>query len=232
MPIPTATSGRNGRASNLTSRERWLAAAAGGVIALAAQRPARHSGLVGMAAGALLYRAISGYCPIYARAVGDRRRVQAHVIIERPPEQVFDYWRDPRHLPRPARALALGEGSRNEAHWITPAAPGWLRWGVRLHTAEPYRRLAWQAIPGSDLELTGEIQLAPVPEGTACDISLRYGPARGGLRALALLSARAERRVWDDIAQAQRALMAEAHTPRPGIDDQGLGRETLTPAHG
>ncbi|HEX2137594.1 MAG TPA: SRPBCC family protein, partial [Microvirga sp.] len=153
--------------------------------------------------GAVLgYRAFSGYCPVYGAlglstaddaeggaaisvAYGKGVRVEYSVVIGRPVEQVYRFWRDFENLPRfighldSVRAL-----SERRSRWRAKAPLGrTVEWDAEIVEDRPNERIAWRSLEGADVDNAGSVafERAPGGRGTVVRVELRYDPPGGGL---------------------------------------------------
>lgn len=229
---------------NIGGGERAVSIAAGAI--LAAIGIARRSGpglLTAAVGGALLYRGVSGRCPVYraleintsARADDLEERIARrgiHVeqafLINRPPEELYQYWRNFEHLPgimshlKQVRAL---DGQRS--HWIAHAprmAGGSVEWDAEITHDEPNKSIAWRSLPGADVDNAGEVRFTPAPgdRGTEVHVTMSYLPPAGrvGHWIARLFGSDADQEIRDDLRSFKRVMeIGEALT----IDGQPHG---------
>ncbi|HLH01466.1 MAG TPA: SRPBCC family protein [Bryobacteraceae bacterium] len=116
-------------------------------------------------------------------AVVEDVRVVRTIIIDRPPEEVYSYWRNFENLPRFMKHLesvrSIGE---HQSHWVI-RAPGGKRieWNAELEHDETNRRIVWRSLPGSDIDHAGWVQFerAPGDRGTLVKVEVNYTPPGG-----------------------------------------------------
>ena len=212
------------------------AALAGAVMAgyLGLLRPPRRGALLGLVSGILAYRAISGYCPYYARrgSATLTAGVDLHtkIVIERPLQQVLRYWSTPDHLPRFHRRGICLQTHGTEARWLARGPLGNLYWGSRLAAHANEQRVSWQATEDSAVRHYGEVILRPAAAGTGteCEIRLSYHRPTG--LAATAPGSRILRAEINRIKDELESRPADSHPH--GVPDQGLGRQPVTPSHG
>jgi uncharacterized membrane protein len=140
--------------------------------------------------GALVYYAATGRNPLVTLRTGGALQdegvtIHRAVTIQRPPEEVYDFWRRLENLPRFMRHLDrvtdLGEGrSRWEAR--TPGGIP-LQWEARITADEPGRRIGWETLPGGNLRHYGDVRFRPAPAGagTELHVEIAYAPPGGAI---------------------------------------------------
>jgi len=119
-------------------------------------------------------------------------RVEQVVTINRPIEQVYDFWRNFENLPRFMRHLdevtVLGN---RRSRWRAKAPAGMtVEWEAELLQEKEHDWLAWRSLPGSQIENSGSVRFerAPGARGTELRVQLQYRPPAGPLgRAFAWL---------------------------------------------
>ena len=139
-------------------------------------------GLAIVAGGALLgARAATGRCPAYRRVLGSAPvvDVSASVTILSSRSTVWRIVRDLEKLPsffeHVARVEVTGPGT---SRWTVEQGPLSLSWDASIGEEMEGRRLAWESLPGGDLDAEGAIELrdAPGDRGTELTMRVRYRP--------------------------------------------------------
>jgi uncharacterized membrane protein len=109
------------------------------------------------------------------------------ITINRPAEELYRYWRELPNLPKFVTHLESVEvtGERR-SHWRAKAA-GWktVEWEAEITEDRPNELIAWQSIPGSQVETAGWIRFEPAPggRGTEVHVELYYRPPGGTIGA-------------------------------------------------
>ena len=185
---------------NVGNAERWLSAAAGGLLAAYGIKRASPLGIVLAAGGgALLYRGVSGHCPAYRRmntSTAGRSQPTApeeyfdhgiHVVvsftINKPRSELFRYWRDFENLPRFMKHLKSVEKLDDKrSHWVA-AGPARLAvsWDAEVINEEPDALIAWQSLQGGDVDTAGSIHFNDGPQGRGTEVKvvMDYIPPAG-----------------------------------------------------
>ena len=187
----------------MAAPERAVSIAAGAVLAALGVR--RHSipgVLIASLGGAMVYRGVSGHCDMYQAMgvdtahAGDGHAVEQrtaergiHVeqayLINRPPETLYQYWRNFSNLPNIMTHLQKVEVRDDRlSHWVASAptiAGGSVEWDAEITADEPNSRIAWRSLPGSEIDTVGEIRFMPGmgDRGTEVHVSMDYVPPAG-----------------------------------------------------
>ena len=166
---------------------RMISGAAGGALLLMGLRKRGVLGL-GMAAvgGYLAYRAATGNDPVMAAAglSGNAAAakpifVEHSVVIDRPAQDVYDFWRKLDNLPQIMSHLesvtALDE---KRSRWVAKAPLGThVEWEAEIVNDKPGQRIGWHSLPGATVDNAGSVQFESLPNGgTRVHVALSYRP--------------------------------------------------------
>lgn len=193
---------------NIGDMQRLLSGIAGAMF-LASGLFRRRSGTVlALAGGGLLYRALSGYCPAFGAMGIDmsrdrppqsndtsrlgRRKVQSSratkiqraIEVNRPPNELYRFWRSLDNLPRIMNHLDSVQVINNRlSHWIVktmPSAPK-MEWDAEIINDVENRRIGWRSLQGADVDNTGSVEFKPTADGqrTWLTVRLQYDPPGG-----------------------------------------------------
>ena len=227
---------------NVGNVERWLSGIAGAALVGAAVGRGRRSAwaLGALAAGgaALLYRAGTGHCPVFAaagistadesssrRALSGSRgvHVDESVTVAKPASDLFAFWRDLRNLPRVMRHLEsvtpLG-GSRSR--WVARGPAGMqVEWEAEIINEVPDKLIGWRSVEGSTVVSAGSVHFDAQADGrTRVWVRFQYEPPGGRLGAWAawLTGEEPSVQVRQSLEEFKRLVEAgelvTAHTPR------------------
>ena len=114
--------------------------------------------------------------------------VQQRVTVNRPPEEVYAFWRNFENLPRFMQHLEevrVLDGRRS--HWTARAPAGTsVSWAAETTDDRPNELIAWRSAEGADVPNEGEVRFvrAAGGRGTEVHVRLRYEPPAGKLGAL------------------------------------------------
>jgi len=195
--------GQAGRHVNVGSEERTASVAAGSIVALLGLSRGTLPGLI-MAGlgGALIYRGATGHCSVYEKlnmdstgtrtgkeAVEDGKGLHAEgaFLVNRSAEDCYRFWRDFEKLPTIMRHLeSVKVLDDKRSHWVMTAkhTPGGkLEWDAEITRDQPNEVIAWQSLPGADVESAGEIRFSKAlgDRGTEVHVFMDYWPPAGKL---------------------------------------------------
>lgn len=173
---------------------RLISGAAGGALVLMGLRRRGVLGL-GMAAvgGYLAYRAATGNDPVMAAAglSGNTAAakpifVEHSVVVDRPAQQVYDYWRKLDNLPRIMSHLeTVTVLDERRSRWVAKAPLGThVEWEAEIVNDKPGERIGWHSLPGATVDNAGSVQFENLPNGgTRVHVALSYRPPAGALGA-------------------------------------------------
>ncbi|MFB9993815.1 SRPBCC family protein [Deinococcus oregonensis] len=175
-------------------QSRMISGAAGGALLLLGLRKRGVLGL-GMAAvgGYLAYRAATGNDPVMAAAglSGNASAakpifVEHSVVIDRPAQQVYDYWRQLDNLPQIMSHLeTVTVLDDKRSRWVAKAPLGThVEWEAEIVNDKPGERIGWHSLPGATVDNAGSVQFESMPTGgTRIHVALSYRPPAGPLGA-------------------------------------------------
>jgi uncharacterized membrane protein len=195
---------------NVSHVERWLAVAAGGVLAAyALRRRDVPGGLAALAGSALLYRGATGHCAVYGAlgrntardgyaAIADWQsdtrqqlggsagvHVEESVTINRPVSEVYRFWRDLENLPRFMNHLeSVSQREGGISHWVAKGPAGTtVEWDARIINEVQDKVIGWQSLEGSTISTAGSVNFEPSGRGTIVRVHFQYNPPAGKLGA-------------------------------------------------
>ncbi|HVR42096.1 MAG TPA: SRPBCC family protein [Thermoanaerobaculia bacterium] len=213
---------------NVSAAER-IASAAGGIALVAwglthRSVPARLGALAGLV---LVIRGASGFCPVRQalsssdeEGFGQARSavlehdegltVETAVIIERPAEEIYSFWRRLENLPLVMEHLeSVREIDATRSHWIAkgPARRS-VEWDAEIINDIPGEMIGWRSLPDSEVANAGSVHFSPLTggRGTEVRVRLRYEPKFG--RAGALVAKLIREEPGQQIARELRRLKA------------------------
>jgi uncharacterized membrane protein len=173
-------------------------------------RSAGNSLLRLAAASYLLYRGVSGNCPISA-AMGQQGKhnrsvnIRETFIVNQPRELVYFAWRRLEDLPlflRHVKEITLRDDTHS--HWVidTPGHLPVIEWDAEIVEDSEGEMMSWRSLPGSSIETAGKVVLMDFPgNATQVRIMISYRPPAGyiGSTLAKLLTPTFERMVQEDI---------------------------------
>jgi uncharacterized membrane protein len=180
-------------AFNVGYNERMTGAIGGPLLALYGLTRGTAAGLVLAAGGGyLFYRSLTGHCPIYqaigittARGANEPLHAEKSVIINRPAEDLYRFWRDFAQLPRFMKHLeAVRINGDRRSHWVARGPAGTrVEWDAEITADRPNELIAWRSLEGADVDNSGTVRFeaAPGGRGTVVRVALDYRPPAGAL---------------------------------------------------
>jgi uncharacterized membrane protein len=121
-------------------------------------------------------------------STGGTNQVRKSLIINRTPEEIYQFWHDFQNLPTFMRHLesvrVTGEG---RSHWVAKAPAGSsVEWDAEIIEDRPNELIAWRSLEGADVENSGSVQFEPAPgnRGTIVRVEINYNPPGGALGAI------------------------------------------------
>ena len=188
---------RSGR--NVSDVERWASIAAGTALALYGMSRRRGSGwLLAAFGGWLVQRGASGHCYTYEalgintagtgsdtrRALSGRRgvNVEERVMINRPREELYRFWRNLENLPRFMSHLESVERITDTlSRWRAKGPAGTtVEWTAEIINEVENQVIGWRSIENSDVVSAGSVNFEDAGRGrTQVRVRLQYSPPGG-----------------------------------------------------
>lgn len=214
---------------NVGRSERLVSGIAGLAVMALALRRKRLRRLLLPLGGSLITRAVSGRCavnralgrnsarrdrvsPVASVARGEGIKVEHSVVVNRPREEVYRFWRRLENLPRFMDHLeSVTMLDENRSHWVAKA-PGGTRveWDATIHNEIEDELIAWRSLPGSDIDNAGSVHFTPADGGIEVRVVLSYDPPAGrvGAAVARLLGEEPGRQVEEDLRRFKQVIEA------------------------
>ncbi|GAA5503977.1 hypothetical protein Dxin01_03745 [Deinococcus xinjiangensis] len=181
-------------ATNGMDQTRLATGAAGGALVLLGLKKRGVLGLLMVGAGGYLaYKAATGNDPVMAAAglsgsAGAAKPifVEHSVVIDRPAQAVYDYWRKLENLPHIMSHLeSVTALDDKRSRWVAKAPLGThVEWEAEIVNDKPGERIGWHSLPGATVDNAGSVQFESLPDGkTRVHVALSYRPPAGPLGA-------------------------------------------------
>jgi uncharacterized membrane protein len=201
---PAKTAGE-GSFVNVGQAERWASAIGGGALALYGLTRGSMGGVaLALLGGTLVYRGASGHCTAYSAAgintagtaehnpnvsvqSGRGTKVEQSVTINRPPGELYSFWRNFENLPRfmgHLESVKVTGGDRS--HWVAKGPAGTsVEWDAEVYNEKEGELIAWRSLEGSQVDNAGSVHFEPATggRGTVVRVVLKYDPPAGKLGA-------------------------------------------------
>lgn len=178
---------------NVSKTGRIISSAAGASLVYLAlsgmkQSPLKNIGRL-LVGGYLLYRGISGNCPITA-AIDDENRprharavnIRTSMVVDRPRGEVYAYWRQLGNLPLfMAHLHDVEVQDARHSHWtIKLAGNVKLEWDAEITEDKPGEELAWRSLEGAAIANAGKVRFRDTENGaTELLVTFTYRPPAG-----------------------------------------------------
>jgi uncharacterized membrane protein len=193
--------------TNVADVERWASALGGAALTAFAVKQLKDRSPVGVALAAagttLIYRGATGHCPVYAAAgintadgEDDTRaalsgargvNLEEVVTINRPPTELYRFWRNFEQLPAFMEHLvSVTQTDQRRSHWIAKAPAGrTVEWDAEIINEIPDELIGWRTLDGADVISAGSVRFIPSPagRGTEVRVRLQYEPPGGKMGA-------------------------------------------------
>ena len=211
---------------NLGEGERYGSMLAGAGLLLAGLTRRGVGGVIlGALGAALLMRGSSGHCALYGRlgisgAKSERPgvpdnvgiTVERSIVIQRPREEVFAFWRDVKNLGDVMKHVERVESEDGlRSHWVVRTPWGrQLEWDAVMINEHPGEMIAWESLPGAKVQNAGAVRFEPEPHGngTVVRVKLEYNPPWGlwGRLAGTLFGEEPGREIGEDLLALKKRL--------------------------
>ena len=183
------------RRLNVHPLERLLSVALGACLLQSGLQRSGAGGCLRLLLGsALTYRGVRGFCPVYdawnidtrstpAKIDGDWQRIEASVVIPRPPNELYDLWRDFTQMPSLLSHVEKVDILDDQRSRWTVVGPLGARLELvsRIEEDEQDRRIAWCSTPQASVQTRGAVEfLKEGEEATRVRVELSYLPPGGG----------------------------------------------------
>jgi uncharacterized membrane protein len=183
---------------NVSPLERWGSLVAGAALAFYGLKRRSVGGTALSAAGAsLLYRGLTGHCPLYGRlgvnTARDDEAAEPNIHVEKTstiltsPEQLYRFWRRFDNLPCfmwHVESVQTTGGGRS--HWKAKGPLGTMvEWDAEITEDRENELIAWRSLEGSRLPNDGCVRFRRIPggRGTEVHVMLNYSAPLGKLGA-------------------------------------------------
>ena len=124
--------------------------------------------------------------PVTASKTADSKRelVAQAVTINRPAQELYDFWREFPNLALVMENIVSIEAlDRNRSHWVVRAPGGrTVEWDSLVTKDVPGREITWQSEGDADVANSGRIVFEEVPgRGTVVTATIAYEPPAGAI---------------------------------------------------
>jgi len=235
---------------NVAGAERWMSALGGAALTAYAIKQLKDRSPAGAALAAagtaLIYRGATGHCAMYAaagintadgstdtkRALGGSRgvHVEEAFTINRPPEELYAYWRTFEQLPSfMDHLISVTQLDQRRSHWVAKAPAGRkVEWDAEIVNEVPNELIGWRTLENADVVSAGSVRFKPAPggRGTELRVRLQYEPPAGKVGATIawLLGQEPSQTIQEDLRRFKQ-LMEAGEVPT--IKGQPRGQQSI-----
>jgi uncharacterized membrane protein len=157
--------------------------------------------------------------------------VERSITIDRPPEEIYRFWRDLKHLPQIMGHLESVEPyGTNRSHWVAKGPAGLrVEWDAEIVTDRPNELIAWRSLEGGGVDNSGWVRFEPAVggRGTVVRVAMDYYPPAGALgeTVAKLLGEDPEKQIAVDLHRLKQ-LLETGEIARTEGQSSGRARET------
>lgn len=143
-------------------------------------------------------------------------KVEKSVLIRKPPEVLYHFWRNFGNLPEIMNHLkSVKVLDSRRSHWVAKAPAGTtVEWDAEIIKDLQNELISWKSLEGADVDNTGSVHFDRVPEGTQVRVMIQYNPPGGkvGVAFAKLFGEEPSQQVEDDLNRF-KAFMEGTETP-------------------
>ena len=184
-------------------------------LGAAATSPNAKMGRVAFAtANVLAVTALDVVCAKQLSANGSNHGIHASstIVVNRTPDEVYQFWRRFENLPRFMRHLEsvedLGGG---RSHWVAKGPAGMsVEWDATIVADDPGKVITWRSLEDADVDNAGAVRFeaAPGGRGTIVRVNLEYSPMGGviGSTIAKLFGEEPEQQMDDDLRRFKQVM--------------------------
>jgi uncharacterized membrane protein len=164
---------------------------------------------------------------------GRTLRARKRVIIDRPADALYRFWRDFSNMPRfMERVESVQTLDERRSHWRVKAPGGiTLQWDSQVTDDRPNEVIAWRSLEGSPVQHSGVVRFEPARggRGTVVTVDMEYTPPGGAVTAAAakLMGLTPEQQLQEDLRRFKQ-LMETGEVARSESALSGAGRPPQT----
>jgi len=182
-------------------------------LGAAATNPNTKKGRLAFAtANVLAVTALDVICAMQLSNGNRGIHAKASCIVNRTPEEVYQFWRNFRNLPRFMRHLeSVEDYGDGRSHWKAKGPAGMeVEWDATIVADVPNEVITWRSLENSDVDNAGAVRFerAPGNRGTIIKVNLEYNPMAGPLGAAVakLFGEEPEQQLDDDLRRFKQVM--------------------------
>ncbi|MEP7258893.1 MAG: YgaP-like transmembrane domain [Flavitalea sp.] len=181
---------------NISQLERAISIGIGALLIYSGFKRLRKSPVKSLSRAAvgygLMYRGVSGLCPVYRNMGVDGAKttavnIRTHLTVNKPKDEVYAVWRKLENLPLFMSHLSsVKETGGSRSHWeakFPDNNPIAIKWEAEIVKDEPGVILSWHSLPGTTIENAGKVEFREALGGRGTDlrIIISYRPPAGNI---------------------------------------------------
>ena len=134
------------------------------------------------------------------------------VTINRPRDEVYQFWRGLTNLPRfMAHVQSVVWTGHRRSHWVVAAPAGQrIEWDAEIVEDRPNELISWRSVDSSEIRHNGSVRFidAPGDRGTEIQVDLRYGAPAGqiGVTIAKLFGEEPTQQIRDDLRRFKQVM--------------------------
>jgi len=184
-------------------------------LGAAAISPNANKGRVAFAtANVLAVTALDVMCARQLSANGSSHGIHAKgvCIVNRAPNDVYQFWRNLQNLPRFMRHLeSVEDVGGGRSHWVAKGPAGMrVEWDATIVADDPGKVITWRSLEDADVDNAGAVRFEPAPggRGTIVRVNLDYNPIGGviGAGIAKLFGEEPEQQMDDDLRRFKQVM--------------------------
>jgi uncharacterized membrane protein len=162
-------------------------------------------------------------------------RLKRSTVVNRPPEELYNFWREVENLPRFMYHLqSVQRIDERRSHWVTKGPAGRrVEWDSEITDDRANELLAWRSAEGSAVYNAGVVRFEPRPggRGTIVRVDMEYRPPGGiaGTAFAMLFNAAPEQQIYDDLRRLKQVIET-GEVMRSDGSPEGTGQMKQRPA--
>ncbi len=142
--------------------------------------------------GYLIYRGVTGNCPLYTFMNQNARHykssninIRTSVYVDEPRQEVYNFWRNLENLPLFMSHLkSVKTTGEKRSSWEAklPGNIATISWDAEIVNDEPGKVIGWKSVGGSGIDNAGKVEFMDTADGqgTVIQVVISYLPPPGG----------------------------------------------------
>lgn len=153
---------------------------------------------------------------------GEGVKIERLITINRPPAEIYSFWRQLENLPRFMRHVeSVTQRGDGVSHWVVKTAlDQTLKWEAKIIEDKPGQMISWQSLEGADMENAGSVWFTPAKDGrgTTVKVAMKYSPPGGKLiaRMAKFFGGNAGQEMEEDLSKLKTLLESQGSASQAG----------------